>query len=225
MKTPRLPGLTTCCLALLLAACASIPEVTGTAAPLAAEPATMQSNRAWLSQLPFGDRQDYEDARRGHVADLDQPQIKVADGRVVWDQQAYRFESGGAPDTVNPSLWRPAQLNNVSGLFKVTERIYQLRGLDLANMTIVEGDTGIIIIDPLLSAETSAAGLALYYQHRPKKPVSAVVYTHSHVDHFGGVKGVISEDDAAAGRVQVIAPEGFMEEAVSENVLAGNAMS
>ena len=225
MKTPRLPGLTTCCLALLLAACASSPEVTGKAAPLAAEPATMQSNRAWLSQLPFGDRQDYEDARRGHVADLDQPQIKVADGRVVWDQQAYRFESGGAPDTVNPSLWRQAQLNNVSGLFKVTERIYQLRGLDLANMTIVEGDTGIIIIDPLLSAETSAAGLALYYRHRPRKPVSAVIYTHSHVDHFGGVKGVIREEDATAGRVQVIAPEGFMEEAVSENVLAGNAMS
>ena len=160
MKTLRLPALTTLCMA-LLAACASSPEVAGTAAPLAAEPATVQSNHAWLSQLPFGDRQDFEDARRGQLASLEQPQIKTADGRVVWDRQAYGFESGAAPDTVNPSLWRQAQLNNVSGLFKVTERIYQLRGLDLANMTIVEGDTGIIIIDPLLSAETAAAGLAL----------------------------------------------------------------
>jgi alkyl sulfatase BDS1-like metallo-beta-lactamase superfamily hydrolase len=209
----------------MLAACAGPHGVATVASPAPAEPATVRANQAWLSQLPFGDLQDFEDARRGHVADLDQPQIKAADGRVVWDQQAYRFESGGAPDTVNPSLWRQAQLNNVSGLFKVTERIYQLRGLDLSNMTIVEGDTGIIVIDPLLSAETAAAGLALYYRHRPRKPVSAVVYTHSHVDHFGGVRGVISEEDAAAGRVKVIAPDGFMEEAVSENVLAGNAMS
>ena len=225
MKTSRLPGLTVLCMALQLAACASSPEIARTAAASAAEPATVWSNRAWLPQLPFGDRQDYEDARRGLIADLEQPQIRTADGRVVWDRQAYGFESGAAPDTVNPSLWRQAQLNNVSGLFKVTERIYQLRGLDLANMTIVEGDTGIIIIDPLLSAETAAAGLALYYRHRPRKPVSAVVYTHSHVDHFGGVKGIIREEDAASGRVQVIAPKGFMEEAVSENVLAGNAMS
>ena len=225
MNTTRLPGLTSCCAVLLLAACATRPEAVSTADPRAAEPATVQSNRAWLSQLPFGDRQDYEDAQRGHVADFEQPQVRTADGRVVWDRQAYGFESGAAPDTVNPSLWRQAQLNNVSGLFKVTERVYQLRGLDLANMTIVEGDNGVIVIDPLLSAETAAAGLALYYRHRPQKPISAVVYTHSHVDHFGGVKGIIREEDATAGRVQVIAPEGFMEEAVSENVLAGNAMS
>ena len=225
MKTPRLPALTPLCMALLLAACASAPAGKWTADRPGAESATRQSNQAWLSQLPFEDRQDYEDAWRGHIADLDAPQIRSADGRVVWDRQAYGFESGAAPDTVNPSLWRQAQLNNLSGLFKVTERVYQLRGLDLANMTIVEGDKGIIVIDPLLSVETAAAGLALYYQHRPKKPISAVVYTHSHVDHFGGVKGVIGEEDAAAGRVQVIAPDGFMEEAVSENVLAGNAMS
>ena len=225
MKMKRLQRVATLAAASLLAACASAPEVAVTPGPSAAQPATARANEAWLSQLPFADRQDFDDAQRGHIAELGQPQVKAADGHVVWDQQAYRFESGSAPATVNPSLWRQAQLNNVSGLFKVGERIYQLRGLDLANMTIVEGDTGIIIIDPLLSAETAAAGLALYYQHRPKRPVSAVVYTHSHVDHFGGVKGVISEDDAAAGRVQVIAPEGFMEEAVSENVLAGNAMS
>jgi alkyl sulfatase BDS1-like metallo-beta-lactamase superfamily hydrolase len=225
-RSTRIAALAT---ASLLAACASTPVPVPVPpigpGPSPAQSTTARSNEAWLSQLPFADRQDFDDATRGHIADLAQPQIKAADGHTVWDQQAYRFEAGDAPATVNPSLWRQAQLNNVAGLFKVTERVYQLRGLDLSNMTIVEGDTGIIIIDPLLSAETAAAGLALYYQHRPKKPVSAVVYTHSHVDHFGGVKGVIREEDAAAGRVQVIAPEGFMEEAVSENVLAGNAMS
>ena len=214
--------------ALSLCACAGpgIEPATLGAGPLPAEPATVRSQQDWLGRLPFADRQDFEDAERGLIAGLDQPQIRGADGRVAWDAQAYAFESGDeAPATVNPSLWRQARLNNVSGLFKVTERVYQIRGLDLANMTIVEGDTGIIVIDPLLSAETARAGLALYYQHRPARPVSAVVYTHSHIDHFGGVRGVISEDDVKAGRVQVVAPSGFMEEAISENVLAGTAMS
>jgi alkyl sulfatase BDS1-like metallo-beta-lactamase superfamily hydrolase len=229
MNTTRLQAAAMLAMAMMLAACAATPDSTGAGGgatgPAAAEPATVHANQAWLSQLPFADTQDFDDARRGHIADPDQAQVRAADGRIAWDLQAYRFESGDAPASVNPSLWRQAQLNNVSGLFKVTERIYQLRGMDLANMTIVEGDSGIIVIDPLLSAETAAAGLALYYRHRPHRPVSAVIYTHSHVDHFGGVKGVIREEDAAAGRVQVIAPEGFMEEAVSENVLAGNAMS
>lgn len=130
-----------------------------------------------------------------------------------------------APATVNPSLWRQAQLNMHNGLFQGTDRIYQIRGFDIANMTIIEGDTGLIVIDPLTSMETSRAGLDLYFKHRPRKPVVAVIYTHSHGDHFGGVKGVVSEDDVKAGRVKVLAPEGFMEEAVSENVFAGNAMS
>lgn len=215
--------------ALSLCACAGPRPEAGNAVnigPLAAEPATVQSQQDWLRRLPFADRQDFEDAERGHIAGLDQPQIRTADGRVAWDAQAYAFESSDeAPATVNPSLWRQARLNNVSGLFKVTDRVYQIRGLDLANMTIVEGDTGIIVIDPLLSAETARAGLELYYRHRPARPVSAVVYTHSHIDHFGGVRGVISEEDVKAGRVQVIAPSGFMEEAISENVLAGTAMS
>jgi alkyl sulfatase BDS1-like metallo-beta-lactamase superfamily hydrolase len=220
---PRLAALAA---ALLLAACAGPQPKVGGPAPLPAEPATLQSQQDWLKRLPFADKQDFEDAQRGHIAGPEQPQIRTADGRVAWDTQAFAFESGdAAPDTVNPSLWRQARLNNFSGLFKVTERVYQIRGLDLANMTIVEGNTGIIVIDPLLSAETARAGLALYYRHRPARPVSAVVYTHSHIDHFGGVRGVISEDDVKAGKVQVIAPSGFMEEAISENVLAGTAMS
>jgi alkyl sulfatase BDS1-like metallo-beta-lactamase superfamily hydrolase len=205
---------------------ASAAALAAGAAAQPARPATVEANQAWLQRLPFEDRQDFADAHRGFVAKMEQATVKSADGRVVWDQSAYAFESGAvAPDTVNPSLWRQAQLNNESGLFKVTDRMFQVRGMDLANMSIVEGDTGIIIIDPLLSTETARAGLDLYYRHRPRKPVVAVIYTHSHVDHFGGVKGVISEESVAKGMVKVIAPSGFMEEAVSENVLAGNAMS
>lgn len=222
-RAPRLAALAA---ALSLCACAGPRPDAGPAGPLPPEPATLQSQQDWQQRLPFADRQDFEDAWRGHIAALDQPQIRTADGRLVWDTQAHAFESDeAAPATVNPSLWRQARLNNVSGLFQVTDRIYQVRGLDLANMTIVEGEHGLIIIDPLLSAETARAGLDLYYRHRPARPVSAVVYTHSHIDHFGGVRGVISEDDVKAGRVQVIAPAGFMEEAISENILAGNAMS
>ena len=129
------------------------------------------------------------------------------------------------PATVNPSLWRQAQLNAINGLFKVIERVYQVRGIDIANMTIVEGDSGLILIDPLLSNETAKAALDLYLQNRPAKPVVAVIYTHSHADHFGGAKGVMSAEDAASGKVKVIAPDGFMEHAVAENVIAGNAMT
>lgn len=206
---------------LLAAGCAAQAQ-----APRPAEPATLRSQQAVRDQLPFADRQDFEDAHRGFVARLDTPVIRAADGHAVWDQRAYAFEAGEeAPPTVNPSLWRQARLDNESGLFQVTDRMYQVRGIDLANMTIVEGDTGLILIDPLLSTETAHAALELYEQHRPHKPVIAVIYTHSHVDHFGGVKGVIREADVAAGRVQVIAPAGFLDEEVSENVLAGTAMS
>jgi alkyl sulfatase BDS1-like metallo-beta-lactamase superfamily hydrolase len=208
------------------AAALAADDAAPAARPRPAEQATVQSNQAWLDRLPFSDRQDFEDATRGFIANIDEPAIRAADGHVVWDRTAYAFESDGkAPASVNPSLWRQAQLNNVSGLFEVTRGMYQVRGLDLANMTIIEGDNGLIIIDPLLSAETAKAGLELYYRHRPRKPVTTVIYSHSHVDHFGGVKGVVSEADVASGKVKVIAPAGFMEEAVSENVLAGNAMS
>ncbi|WP_454726936.1 MULTISPECIES: alkyl/aryl-sulfatase [Cupriavidus] len=192
----------------------------------AATPATAQANAAWLQALPFADRQDFEDARRGLVARFAQTAIRTADGRTAWDFGAYGFERAeAAPATVNPSLWRLAQLNNEAGLFKVTERIYQVRGADLSNMNIIEGDTGLIVMDPLISAENARAALDLYYANRPRKPVVALIYTHSHVDHFGGAKGIVGEAEVKAGKVAVIAPAGFMEEAVSENVLAGNAMS
>ncbi|KAF0811987.1 putative alkyl/aryl-sulfatase YjcS [Andreprevotia sp. IGB-42] len=191
----------------------------------AASKITRDANAAVLKELPFADQQDFEDAKRGFVATLTPMTIKDAKGNISWDLTTYDFIKGDAPDTVNPSLWRIAALNLNNGLFKVTDRVYQIRGFDLSNMTIIEGDTGIIVIDPLVTAEVARAGLDLYYQNRPKKPLVAVIYTHSHADHYGGVKGVTTEEDVKSGKVKIIAPEGFLEEAVSENVLAGNAMS
>ena len=182
--------------AMLAAAVLALPAAPAASAagPNAATPLTEQSNAEWLRRLPFADRADFEDARRGLVARFPDATIKTADGKTVWDFNAYAFESAAdAPRTVNPSLWRQAQLNNEAGLFKVTDRVYQVRGADIANMNIVEGDTGLIIIDTLLTAETARAALDLYYAHRPRKPVVAVIYTHSHVDHFGGVRGIVDE--------------------------------
>lgn len=188
---------------------------------------TRSQNEAVLEQLPFADRQDFEDAKRGFIGTVPDLVIEGAPGRpAIWDLATYKFlDKEKAPDTVNPSLWRIAQLNLLNGLFKVTDRVYQVRGFDMSNMTIIEGDTGLILIDPLISQETAAKALELYLQHRPKKPVVAVIYTHSHIDHYGGVKGVINEEDVIAGKVKVIAPEGFLKEAASENVYAGTAMA
>jgi len=194
--------------------------------PKDASDVTRQANSAVLNQLPFNNRQDYEDAKRGFIASDPKIMFKNQQGQTIWDLNTYSFlNAQEAPATVNPSLWRIAQLNMNSGLFKVTDGIYQIRGYDLSNMTIVEGKTGLIVIDPLISTEVSKAGLDLYYRNRPKKPVVAVIYTHSHVDHYGGVKGVVSEADVKSGKVHIYAPEHFLEEAVSENVFAGNAMS
>ena len=191
-----------------------------------AEPATRAANQAMLAKLPFADRRDFEDARRGLIAELPGGIVRNAHGAVMWDLNEYDFlKAEQAPATVNPSLWRMAQLNLLHGLFKVMDRIYQIRGFDIANMTIIEGDSGLIIIDPLLVCEVSKAGLELFYQHRPRKPVVAVIYTHSHMDHFGGVKGVISSDEVRAGKVTVIAPNGFMEAVGGENVLVGVPMA
>lgn len=185
---------------------------------------TTELNQAWLQRLPFSDTADFDDARRGLLEPFEGV-IANAEGREVWNRRAYDFLDGNAaPASVNPSLWRIAQLNNIAGLFQVGERIYQVRGMDLSNMTVIEGDSGLILVDPLISAETARAGLELYYRHRPRKPVVAVIYSHAHVDHFGGVRGVIDEADVKAGKVRVIAPDGFFEHAVSENVLAGPAM-
>ncbi|HEY8567746.1 MBL fold metallo-hydrolase [Microbulbifer sp.] len=146
---------------------------------------------------------------------------------MIWNPDQYGFikEGEAAPDTVNPSLWRQSQLINISGLFEVADGIYQVRNQDLSNMTIVEGKSGITIFDPLISAETAKVALDLYFQHRPKKPVVAVIYTHSHVDHYSGVRGVVDEADVKSGKVKIFAPVGFLEAAIAENVMAGTAMS
>jgi alkyl sulfatase BDS1-like metallo-beta-lactamase superfamily hydrolase len=174
--------------------------------------------------LPFDDTQDFDDTERGFIARATSRTITNAEGRVVWDLDAYRFLEGDVPDTAHPSLWRQGRLLTRDGLFEVVPGIYQLRGFDLSVMSVIEGDTGVIVIDPLISKETAAAAFALYQEHRGPRPVVAMIYTHSHIDHFGGVKGVISDDDVDSGRVQVIAPEGFMEAAIAENVFAGAAM-
>ncbi|GAB3170464.1 alkyl sulfatase dimerization domain-containing protein [Myceligenerans halotolerans] len=178
-----------------------------------------------LARLPFADTQDFEDADRGFLGTAASGQIRDAGGRVVWDLDSYDFLRGDAPDSVNPSLWRQSRLAARHGLYEVVEGIYQVRGLDLSNVTFVEGDAGVVVIDPLLSRETAAAALALYREHRGDRPVTGMIYTHAHADHFGGVKGMMSQDDADAGRVPVVAPESFLEHAISENVYAGTAMS
>jgi len=194
--------------------------------PKPATPTTAAAHAALLADFDAGDTQDFEDARRGLVAPLpDGGRITGADGAEVWNLAAFQFvNDGAAPDTVHPSLWRQTQLLTEAGLFQVTDRIYQVRSADLSNIDFIEGDTGIIVVDPLISAETAAAALALYYGHRPHKPVVAVIYTHSHVDHFGGVRGVTTPEDVASGAVAVYAPVGFTDAALAENVMAGNAM-
>jgi len=172
-----------------------------------------------MTDLPFEDRADFADADRGLIGSLDPCVVKDASGRVVWDNDAFSFLAGDCPDSANPSLWRQSQLCARQGLFEVTDGIYQVRGLDLSNMTMVEGDSGVIVIDPLISTETAAAALALYHRHRGDRPVTGVIYTHSHGDHFGGVRGVVTED------VPILAPAGFLEHAVEENVYAGGAMN
>ena len=194
-------------------------------APKDATPTTRAQNRAVLDALPFGDAQDFEDARRGFLGSLPEVEIKNDRGRVVWSLKEYAFlTEEQAPPTVNPSLWRQARLNMHHGLFRVTDRIYQIRGFDISNMTIIEGERGLIVIDPLISTEVARAGLDLYIAHRGRRPVTAVIYTHSHTDHYGGVRGVVDEAEVKAGAVEIIAPAGFMEEIVSENVLAGTPM-
>lgn len=182
-------------------------------------------NRGYVAALPFDDTRDFEDADRGFIGALQPCVITAADGRVVWDNDAYGFLNGDAPPSVHPSLWRQSALCAKQGLYEVVGGIYQVRGLDLSNITFIEGDTGVIVIDPLVCTETAAAALGLYRKHRGDRPVTAVIYTHSHVDHFGGVLGVTTQADVDAGKVPVLAPEGFIGHAVQENVYAGTAMT
>lgn len=188
-----------------------------------AHPATLRAHARLRETLDFSDTQDFEDAQRGFIATLPDAHIPSDAGGVAWSMKPYAFIEGEAPDTVNPSLWRMATLNRTHGLFQVCEGIWQVRGFSLANVTFVEGTRGVIVIDPLQFTEHARAALALYRAHRGARPVSAVIYTHSHRDHYGGVRGVISPDDVAAG-LPVIAPSGFTEESFSESMLAGVPM-
>ena len=197
--------------------------------PKDATTATRRAHEALRATLPPDTPDDFALARKGFIGTIPDAKVLNASGHAVWDMSTFDFIDtehdgcAGCPDTVNPSLWRQAKLNAIHGLFEVTSGIYQVRNFDLSNITFIEGDTGYIVIDPLISAEPAAAALALMRKHRGDKPVTAVIYTHSHVDHYGGIYGVLSDADIARG-LQIIAPEGFLEEAVSENVLAGNAM-
>jgi alkyl sulfatase BDS1-like metallo-beta-lactamase superfamily hydrolase len=187
---------------------------------------TAEANARVRETLPFEDRRSFENAERGFIATIDPLTLEREGGRrPAYDLSALGFLKGECPDTVNPSLWRQAQLNALhTGLYEVTDGLYQVRSFDIANMTLIRGETGWIVIDPLTSSESSAAALALANEHLGKRPVVAVLHTHSHADHFAGVLGVISAEEAASGKVQVVAPEHFVDESLSENVLAGNAM-
>ncbi len=181
--------------------------------------ATRAAQAAVLTGLPRDDRSDFDLAHRGFISTVPDAEIPGA-----WSLAPYGFLQGEWPDTVNPSLWRQAQLNSIHGLFEVTPGVYQVRGFDISNITVIEGKTGFLVIDPLTSAAPAAAALKLVREHLGNRPVTGVIYTHSHVDHYGGIMGVVTPEDLAAG-VRIIAPEGFLQAAVSENVLAGNAMS
>lgn len=190
----------------------------------AAHPATEQWQRGFAARLQLEGPDDRQDATQGFMGSIPDATIRGESGHVVWSMAPYAFIEGEAPPTVNASLWRQARLNGIHGLFKVCERIYQVRGFDIANVTFIEGDSGLIVIDPLTFEESARAALQLYERHRGHRPVRAVFYTHSHRDHYGGARGIVNEDDVKAGRIEVIAPHGFMEEAMSEALLAGIPM-
>lgn len=196
-------------------------DITGHTAPTAI---TKASNADVLTALPFSDQQSFSDCRKGLIASDPELRVMGPEGTMIWDQTAYDFIEDQSPPSVNPSLWRQAKLNKIHGLFKVADGIYQLRGFCLSNMTIIESRTGWIVVDPLTTRETAARAIAFAREHLNEKPIVAIIYTHSHIDHFGGVLGVISSEAAAEGKVRIIAPKGFMDEATSENIIAGIAM-
>ncbi|QIG53209.1 MBL fold metallo-hydrolase [Altererythrobacter sp. BO-6] len=213
--------------ALLAGLLAGVSLTTTLAAQEGAKPAshaTIEAQRAAASTLPADGTRDADFATRGFVATRVDPVIRNARGEPVWNLDAYAFVTGDAPATVHPSLWRHMKYLKQHGLYRVAENVWQVRGFDLSNMTVIRGNTGWILIDPLTTQEVAAAALELVNETLGERPVSAVIYSHSHVDHFGGVRGVASAHDVAAGRISIIAPEHFMEEAASENVMAGGAM-
>jgi len=185
---------------------------------------TAQTNAKVREELPFHDQSDFENAKRGFIAKDADLVVKNVAGEKIWDQPGYEFIRGEAPDSANPSLWRQEKLNNIHGLFKVADGLYQIRGYDLANMSIIKGKTGWIIVDPLTCRETAQKALALVRKNLGDKPVTAILFTHSHIDHFGGALGIMDQDEAKAKKIPIIAPKGFMKEATSENIIAGIAM-
>ena len=185
---------------------------------------TTELNRQVSETLPFTNRTDFEEATRGLIARPDALKIAGLNGAIAWEPATYDFIEGDAPASVNPSLWRQAQLNNIHGLFKVTEGVYQIRGFDLANISLIEGERGWIVVDPLTNNQTAAAAINFAFEHLPRKPISAVLFTHSHIDHFGGVLGALAAAQTDIAEVRVIAPQGFLAEATSENILAGPTM-
>jgi alkyl sulfatase BDS1-like metallo-beta-lactamase superfamily hydrolase len=200
-------------------------EAATTEAPREASASVLAQHAATLKALPFSDISDFEDASRGFLGTLENARITSAQGRVVWSLEAYGFLSDAeAPPTVDPSLWRQSRLNMNHGLFEVVPGVYQVRGLDIANMTLIEADTGVVVVDTLTSIEGARAAMELYFQHRGKRPVAAVIFTHTHTDHWGGARGVVDDEMLASGKVPIIAPNFFMEHAVSENIIAGPAM-
>lgn len=185
---------------------------------------TISTNQAVYALLDFSDTAEFDNATRGLIASPETLDIYDDSGKLVWSQTAYAFLDSDAPDTANPSLWRDTQLNHIYGLFEVTDGIYQVRGYDMSNVTFIKGNTGWIVIDPLMSVECAKAAYQLVKDTLGDFPIHAVIYSHSHIDHFGGVKGIINEEDVVAGKVQILAPEGFEQHAVSENIYAGTAM-
>ena len=193
--------------------------------PKDATPSVKAQQQAMLDALPFADTADFDDAARGFLGTIENATITSPQGRVVWSLEPYGFlSSEQAPPTVNPSLWRQSRLNMHHGLFEVVSGVYQVRGLDIANMTLIEGDSGVIVVDTLMSIEGARAAMELYVRHPGARPVAAVIFTHTHTDHWGGARGVLDEAMLASGQVPIIAPNLFMEHAVSENIIAGPAM-
>jgi alkyl sulfatase BDS1-like metallo-beta-lactamase superfamily hydrolase len=188
---------------------------------------TIELRNGLKATLPFEDKRDFEEAKKGFIAEPPYKQIMADAGHVAWDMASYEWLLQGKDfDSIHPSLQRQAVLNMAYGLYEVVpDKIYQVRGFDLANISFIKGDTGWIIFDPLTAKETARAALEFINEKLGQRPVVAVVYSHSHVDHFGGVRGVVDEADVRSGKVPIIAPEGFLNAAISENVFAGNAMT
>ena len=193
--------------------------------PKAASAPVVARHAATLKALPFSDTRDFDEASRGFLGTLENARSRFRAGQGSLEPGALRLPfRGGSPPTVDPSLWRQSRLNMNHGLFEVVPGVYQVRGLDIANMTLVEGDSGVIVVDTLTSIEGARAAMELYFQHRGRRPVAAVIFTHTHTDHWGGARGVLDDATLPSGRVPIIAPNLFMEHAVSENIIAGPAM-